>query len=249
MDDDETVDTTPRTWEAFAESPATLFQPQRHPARLLRKREQKGRLQSRTSATPAAYTPDFTPFEMRHRLGFVTKAFKRNGLEMPLKHDGCINAACWSEDGQLLFSGGDDRLVKTWDASRDFVRKDLFSTGHEGNIFGVQVVPSRPEVLLTCSADGTLRRHDICSDISSRGPERVVGTCAPHVLHGFCFWDGGSGGGGGQVVLTAQGNGIVMKYDMREPSTTAGLVGAERFPSRPSSRPTCTTPPRASLLS
>jgi len=228
--EDDAAPTSP-TWEAFAQSPATLFQSQHHPVRLLRQREQHGRLRTRTTPSTAHYTPGFTPFEMRHQLGFVSKAYDCRSMDSPLRHDGCVNAACWSEDGRFLYTAGDDRLVKTWDATQEFKRHDVFATGHEGHIFGIQVAPGRPDLLLTCSADGTLRRHDINFDLSFRGPERLVGYCAPHaVMHGFCFWDGGSGGGGGQVVLTAQGNGIVMKYDLREPSSAGEAIYHRRSP-------------------
>jgi len=228
MDGDGTP--TIRTWEAFVDSPATLFQPHHHPAHLLRQREEHGRLRTRTTVpAPASYyTPGFTPFEMRHQLAFVTKSFDCVGRASPLRHEGCVNAACWSENGQFLYTAGDDRLVQSWDVTRGFKHLREINTLHEGNIFGVQVVPGHPELLLTNSADGTLRIHDI----SSRGSERLVGTCDPHaVMHGFCFWDGGCSGGVGQVVLTAQGNGIVVKYDLREASSAGQAMYRRGSPS------------------
>ncbi|EWM24660.1 Tetratricopeptide-like helical protein [Nannochloropsis gaditana] len=220
------------TWEAFADCPSTLFSPQNRSASILRKREIYGQLRRRDATDSAAYSPAFTPFDVR-RLGFVGRAsHKRSWLNSVLKHDGCVNTACWSEDGRILFTAGDDRDIKIWLATYDFSAQGVVASGHSANIFGVQVPPNRPDELVTCAADGTLRRHQIdCNHPVIAG--HVVGTsCAPHVMHGFSFWEGGSdsGGGRGQIILTAQGDGLVMMYDLREQCSAGRAMYRRQVP-------------------
>jgi WD40 repeat protein/transcriptional regulator with XRE-family HTH domain len=77
-------------------------------------------------------------------------------------HIGWVDAVAFSQDGQILISGGEDGSVILWDASSGDEIRQL--TGHTKNIIGLVVTtafdPDNPS-LFSGSADGTLLLWDL----------------------------------------------------------------------------------------
>eukprot|EP00931_Biecheleriopsis_adriatica_P118296 TRINITY_DN93733_c0_g1_i1.p1 TRINITY_DN93733_c0_g1~~TRINITY_DN93733_c0_g1_i1.p1 ORF type:complete len:558 (+),score=100.81 TRINITY_DN93733_c0_g1_i1:30-1676(+) len=73
-------------------------------------------------------------------------------------HEECVNCVSWSRDGEFLASGGDDTKLCIWSYGRRLSLQTALSTGHTANIFGVAFMT--PELLVSCSMDGTVRLVD-----------------------------------------------------------------------------------------
>ncbi|KAF1769362.1 hypothetical protein GCK72_001179 [Caenorhabditis remanei] len=74
-------------------------------------------------------------------------------------HSGCVNTLRWNKTGTILASGSDDRTVKLWRAGEE---KHSLDTGHEGNVFAVEFLPSSDDrKLVTGAADHVVFLHDI----------------------------------------------------------------------------------------
>lgn len=70
------------------------------------------------------------------------------------KHRGCVNSVSFSDDGNILVSGSDDREVKLWDWNAGKVNLS-FHSGHLNNIFQAKIMPfSDGRSIVTCAADG-----------------------------------------------------------------------------------------------
>lgn len=59
-----------------------------------------------------------------------------------------MNAVSWAQNGELLLTGGDDTTVRMWRADPDQAEHEhplvctaVVETGHQSNIFGVQMLP------------------------------------------------------------------------------------------------------------
>jgi WD40 repeat protein len=96
-------------------------------------------------------------------LGFSqnrVRAFSRSSAK--IDHYGCINCAEWSENGDLLYTGSDDKYVKVWrlGSAMDGVKlaKSVL-TKHRGNIFSVKPKPDDPSLIVSGAADGTVRSN------------------------------------------------------------------------------------------
>ena len=90
-----------------------------------------------------------------------------------VQHDYQLTAVCMSPDGQTLFSGGIDNIVRSFDlrnASRGPV-ETLIMPGHNDSITGLCVSPDGSK-LLSNAMDSTLRQWDITpfvrTDLTSR---------------------------------------------------------------------------------
>uniref|UniRef100_A0A8R1HKS0 WD_REPEATS_REGION domain-containing protein n=1 Tax=Caenorhabditis japonica TaxID=281687 RepID=A0A8R1HKS0_CAEJA len=81
-------------------------------------------------------------------------------------HSGCVNTLRWNKSGQILASGSDDRLVKLWRAGAE---KCSIETGHDGNVFAVEFLPSSGDKkLVTGAADCVVFMHDVETKASKR---------------------------------------------------------------------------------
>ncbi|KZS97694.1 WD40 repeat-like protein [Sistotremastrum niveocremeum HHB9708] len=82
-------------------------------------------------------------------------------------HEGCVNALCWSADGSILLSGGDDQTIRLWRIDEQehttefpFTTRACLRTGHTANIFNVQFLANSSKVA-TCAGDNQIRVFDI----------------------------------------------------------------------------------------
>jgi WD40 repeat protein len=81
-----------------------------------------------------------------------------------IEHDGCINTAKWSNDGELLLTGSDDRLIKIWQLGMNYNKVKLahsLETRHRGNVFCVEQSPLHNDLIVSAAADGYLRSNYI----------------------------------------------------------------------------------------
>ncbi|KAI0268281.1 WD40-repeat-containing domain protein [Gloeopeniophorella convolvens] len=87
-------------------------------------------------------------------------------------HTGCVNALSWTNNGDMLLSGGDDTTVRMWKVGsgesnhHSLKCRDVIDTGHTWNIFNVKMLPQSSKMYVSarplCSPvqDGTVRQHD-----------------------------------------------------------------------------------------
>lgn len=131
-----------------------------------------------------------------------------------MKHDGCINALSWNYDGSRLLTGSDDRQIKLWSVNNvedEVILLQSLFTRHRHNIFQNDFLPnSQEKLIVSCSADGSVR----LSDVECDAKEILVGSCSG-IMHGFVCVPG-EDSVAGSVVWTAQGNGEICRYDVRE---------------------------------
>ncbi|XP_071956649.1 DDB1- and CUL4-associated factor 6-like [Antedon mediterranea] len=76
-------------------------------------------------------------------------------------HSGCVNSICWSENGETILSGSDDKhLVVTNGHTRTKVASII--SGHRANIFCAKYIPvSRNKLVVSCSGDGILAFNEL----------------------------------------------------------------------------------------
>lgn len=74
-------------------------------------------------------------------------------------HIGCVNTLRWNKYGTTLASGSDDRCIKIWRAGS---HRHTIETGHEGNVFAVEFLPSsNDKKIVSGAADQIVFLHDI----------------------------------------------------------------------------------------
>lgn len=84
------------------------------------------------------------------------------------RHRGCVNTVSFSDDGDLLVSGSDDRRVIIWDWQTGGV-KFSFHSGHINNVFQAKIMPyTEDRSIVTCAADGQVMPTFICFDKITR---------------------------------------------------------------------------------
>jgi len=118
-------------------------------------------------------------------------------------HIGPVFGLAWSPNGDLLATGGVDKLVKVWNAnSQD---KEIATLeGHTGQVFSVAWRPDQQR-LASASEDGTVRIWDLAHQqepivLSGHGGELRSVTWSPDGRElasagadGIKIWDGGTG--------------------------------------------------------
>jgi WD40 repeat protein len=75
-----------------------------------------------------------------------------------LTHPAAVLAAATTADGKRLFTGSDDKILRSWDLSKDQVDRQL--TGHTGPITAI-AVSADGQILISGSADKTVRFWDL----------------------------------------------------------------------------------------
>ncbi|WVQ72970.1 hypothetical protein IAR50_002532 [Cryptococcus sp. DSM 104548] len=87
-------------------------------------------------------------------------------------HTGCVNALSWSEDGQTLLSGSDDRRLCIWtpDSSpppntispHPLKLSTIIKTGHRNNIFSAKFLPhANTPTIVSVAGDRDIRVFDV----------------------------------------------------------------------------------------
>jgi WD40 repeat protein len=116
-----------------------------------------------------------------------------------LGHNNTVNTVDISHDAKRIVSGGDDQLVKVWDA----IEKEALNTnkGHEDLINEVKFLPGENNIIASASSDATIKfwkdnkEIDQATDpqnakimsISFNHPRRVIAAANAHGL--ISFWD------------------------------------------------------------
>lgn len=132
-------------------------------------------------------------------------------------HHGCVNSVAWRRDGAFLASGSDDTDICLWSYAAGLELAARLRTGHWANIFCAAFLA--PELLASCSLDGTVRLLDAATG--------VVGP----------VWDTHSGAvqklitdpQNEFVVLSGGEDGAIQQHDRRDRSTSTLLDWRERF--------------------
>ncbi len=73
-------------------------------------------------------------------------------------HKGWVRSMDVSPDGQLIASGGNDRMVRLWDAESGTLQAEL--SGHDSHVYSVHFHPGG-QWLLTGDLKGTIRQWDV----------------------------------------------------------------------------------------
>lgn len=105
-----------------------------------------------------------------------------------------VSYAIGSADGVSVYTGMASGLICVWDADNG----DLTATleGHSQAVLGLSVHSTRPAVMYSCSADGTVRSWDMGSHkemLLLRGHTGYV-TCLAHHPSGITVYSGGADG-------------------------------------------------------
>lgn len=133
-------------------------------------------------------------------------------INKSVTHNGCINTLSWSKDGRYLVSGSDDRHIKVWDAFNPTTDRlplaQSIRTGHRSNIFCAELCPSDQNLILSCAADGEIRKNNATA--SSRGSSSSLLRESDGIIHMFCFATDNP-----SVVYTAEDEGVVARIDLR----------------------------------
>lgn len=70
------------------------------------------------------------------------------------KHRGCVNTVSFNQDGGILISGSDDRMIMLWNWDAGCVKLS-FHSGHTDNVFQAKIMSySDDRSVVTCAADG-----------------------------------------------------------------------------------------------
>ena len=122
-----------------------------------------------------------------------------------IRHGGFIHAVAFDHAGQLVATGGNDRIVRVWDAASGEPLRT--SEGHEDAVLSVAFSPD-DRWLLSSSFDGTARLWDVASGRSLAVLER----------HSWWVWQAAFSRGGSQIVTAGQ-DGRVIVWSVREGDT------------------------------
>ena len=88
----------------------------------------------------------------------VTRVFR--GFRVVKGHTGCVNAAAFSHDGNLIASGGDDTRVLVWRLKSMDKPLRVFSNHHDSNIFDL-AFDWEDSHILSCGNDARVNLIDI----------------------------------------------------------------------------------------
>ena len=72
-----------------------------------------------------------------------------------------MNSIDWDKSGEVLLTGGDDRIISLWNPHANSKKLYDFNSGHTGNIFGVRFLSAQDLMIASCSQDTTVRIHKL----------------------------------------------------------------------------------------
>ncbi|XP_041969396.1 DDB1- and CUL4-associated factor 5 [Aricia agestis] len=87
-------------------------------------------------------------------------------------HFGCVNAIEFSNDGELLISGGDDKRVMVWQFGQaifDYGKPEAMKTGHHSNIFCLGITSDNKKIYSGGNDDMV-----IVHDLETKSPVEVL---------------------------------------------------------------------------
>ncbi|XP_017026703.1 DDB1- and CUL4-associated factor 5 [Drosophila kikkawai] len=139
----------------------------------------------------------------RHRLSAAENLYQRNLTG----HYGCVNALEFSQGGQLLASGGDDKRVLLWNIDREVAsqlgKPRSMNVKHASNIFclGFDIQNS---YILSGGNDDLVIQHDL-----------VTGTLLRHFSHDGPVYGLSVDRTSGHLFSVATEHGEILVYDLR----------------------------------
>lgn len=75
-------------------------------------------------------------------------------------HDYQVTAVCMSLDGQMVYTGGIDNIIRRWDIRLTSSEPDLIMNGHTDTVTGLSISPDG-NFLLSNAMDATVRSWDV----------------------------------------------------------------------------------------
>jgi len=142
---------------------------------------------------------------LRHRLATGTIIYKKDLLQ----HYGCVNAVEFSNDGEYLLSGGDDRRVLLWKldhAISDHGPAVTMMAEHKSNIFCLGMDSNKTKIY-----SGGNDEQVIVHDVATTKP-------LDYFLHEEPIYGVSVHPDNDHVFLSAGGDGRVLIYDIRQKS-------------------------------
>nr|ODN76375.1 hypothetical protein L203_06441 [Cryptococcus depauperatus CBS 7841] len=150
-----------------------------------------------------------------------------------LGHSGCINALSWSEDGQTLLSGSDDKRICIWrpdtalgsSVSPHPLRwAETVATGHQANIFSAKYLPNaNTPTIVSVAGDRDVRVYEVErleTELAPGGVRQLNGREGEGVRLFKCHRDRVkriATENSPSLFLTVSEDGTVRQHDLRRP--------------------------------
>ena len=141
-------------------------------------------------------------------------------------HSGCVNTLHWSQSGNLLLSGSDDKcliihkFIPGANEITPFILSCKFQTAHTNNIFDAKFNPVSEDKIISVAGDG---RVCVIDDWSRRGwddhhlnTRTLMASPTGHGAKRIEFIDS-------NVILVACEDGTLVQYDLREETPTRSI--------------------------
>lgn len=166
----------------------------------------------------------------RESLGFTLskiKAFTKFNSSEIIEHEGCVNSVKWTNNGQYLVTGSDDKTVKIWDSSRDLENGikliQTIKTSHRGNIFCAELSPIDNNICISCAADGAL----ILNHLNDKHSEAKLRQSNRGLIHMFSYDIENP-----MIVYTAEDSGVIARVDLRTKLSENIFLNVQRISSQ-----------------
>lgn len=126
------------------------------------------------------------------------------------EHSSCVNSVAWSESGDLLVAGGDDRVLCVW-RYPEFRPVQHIQSMHSTNIFTTSILPSQDNrILVSGSLDSNIHIFENLQGCGFRLRQRIQ--CHSSKVQSLAANSNAPG-----VFFSASDDGSVKQFDLREP--------------------------------